>query len=54
MSYKVKILIPIIYLFVVSPSLYAQNSKIKELENKRIQLKKEIKQINGLLIDNNK
>ena len=25
-----------------------------ELENKRIQLKKEIKQINGLLIDNNK
>ena len=54
MSYKVKILIPLIYLFVVSPSSYAQNSKIKELENKRIQLKKEIKQINGLLIDNNK
>ena len=54
MSYKVKILIPLIYLFVASPSLYAQNSKIKELENKRIQLKKEIKQINGLLIDNNK
>ena len=54
MSYKVKILIPLIYLFVVNPSSYAQNSKIKELENKRIQLKKEIKQINGLLIDNNK
>jgi len=54
LSYKVKILIPLIYLFVVSPSSYAQNSKIKELENKRIQLKKEIKQINGLLIDNNK
>ena len=54
MSYKVKILIPLIYLFVVSPSSYAQNSKIKELENKRIQLKKEIKQINGLLIDNTK
>ena len=54
MSYKVKIFIPLIYLFVVSPSSYAQNSKIKELENKRIQLKKEIKQINGLLIDNNK
>ncbi len=54
MSYKVKILIPLIYLLVVSPILYAQNSKIKELENKRIQLKKEIKQINGLLIDNNK
>ena len=54
MSYKVKILIPLIYLFVVSPSSYAQTSKIKELENKRIQLKKEIKQINGLLIDNNK
>ena len=28
--------------------------RFKELENKRIQLKKEIKQINGLLIDNNK
>ncbi len=54
MNYKVKILIPLIYLFVISPSSYAQNSKIKELENKRIQLKKEIKQINGLLIDNNK
>ena len=54
MSYKVKIFIPLIYLFVFSPSSYAQNSKIKELENKRIQLKKEIKQINGLLIDNNK
>ena len=54
MSYKVKILIPLIYLFVVSPSSYSQNSKIKELENKRVQLKKEIKQINGLLIDNNK
>ena len=54
MSYKVKILIPLIYLFVVNPSSYAQNSKIKELENKRIQLKKEIKQITGLLIDNNK
>ena len=30
----------------------AQSTKIKDLENKRIQLKKEIKEINGLLIDN--
>ena len=35
-------------------SLNAQNQKIKELENKRMQLKKEIQQINSLLIDNNK
>ena len=32
----------------------AQSTKIKDLENKRIQLKKEIKEINGLLIDNTK
>ena len=32
----------------------AQNQKIKELENKRMELKKEIQQINSLLIDNSK
>ena len=32
----------------------AQNEKIKELENKRMELKKEIQQINSLLIDNSK
>ena len=32
----------------------AQSTKIKDLENKRIQLKKEIKEINDLLIDNTK
>ena len=37
-----------------SSFIHAQSTKIKELENKRIQLKKEIKEINGLLIDNTK
>ena len=35
-----------------SSFINAQSTKIKDLENKRIQLKKEIKEINGLLIDN--
>ena len=37
-----------------SSFINAQSTKIKDLENKRIQLKKEIKEINGLLIDNTK
>ena len=37
-----------------SSYINAQSTKIKDLENKRIQLKKEIKEINGLLIDNTK
>jgi len=39
---------------VFSSFINAQSTKIKDLENKRIQLKKEIKEINGLLIDNTK
>ena len=37
-----------------SSFINAQSTKIKDLENKRTQLKKEIKEINGLLIDNTK
>ena len=37
-----------------SSFIHAQRTKIIELEYKRIQLKKEIKEINGLLIDNTK
>ena len=39
---------------MLSSFINAQSTKIKDLENKRIQLKKEIKEINGLLIDNSK
>ena len=54
MIYKRKIIIFLIHIFVFSSFINAQSTKIKDLENKRIQLKKEIKEINGLLIDNTK
>ena len=56
MTLNKKILLFLIINFIASIilSLNAQNQKIKELENKRMQLKKEIQQINSLLIDNNK
>ena len=54
MNYSLKIKVVLIFLFVFISNSPAQNSKIKELENKRLQLKKEIKEINSLLIDNSK
>ena len=56
MTLNKKILLFLIINFIASIilALNAQNQKIKELENKRMQLKKEIQQINSLLIDNNK
>ena len=56
MTFNKKISLFLIINFIASIilSLNAQNQKIKELENKRMQLKKEIQQINSLLIDNNK
>lgn len=49
-----KILIPIICAVLFNSFITAQNTTIKHLENKRSQLKKEIKEINLLLLDNNK
>ena len=54
MNYSLKIKVVLIFLFVFISNSPAQNSKIKELENKRLKLKKEIKEINSLLIDNSK
>ena len=51
---KISLFLIINFLASIILSLNAQNQKIKELENKRMQLKKEIQQINSLLIDNNK
>ena len=49
-----KILIPFICAVLFNSFISAQNTTIKQLENKRSQLKKEIKEINLLLLDNNK
>ena len=51
---KISLFLIINFIASIILSLNAQNQKIKELENKRMQLKKEIQQINSLLIDNNK
>ena len=54
MNYKRKIIIFLLHIFVFTSFTNAQSTKIKDLENRRVQLKKEIKEINGLLIDNTK
>ena len=51
---KISLFLIINFIASIILSLNAQSQKIKELENKRMQLKKEIQQINSLLIDNNK
>ena len=51
---KISLFLIINFIASIILSLNAQNQKIKELKNKKIQLKKEIQQINSLLIDNNK
>ena len=53
---KNKIIIFLILSFL-APNTYllnAQNTKIKDLENQRLQLKREIQEINSLLVNNNK